>query len=208
MKIGVIGAGSMGSGIAQLASSHGHEVYLFDQSEESLDKARAKIRKILNRLVEKGKIEPSQADGTFNRIHPAFDYADLSDSKLVIEAVVERLDVKQKIFRKLEEFIPQDCILATNTSSLSVAAIAAACEAPERVMGIHFFNPAPLMRLVEIVPALQTHPEAIKDAEDIIQSWGKTTVIAKDTPGFIVNRSLSQRCRRYHSILGKNYGYR
>ncbi len=188
MKIGVIGAGSMGSGIAQLASSHGHEVYLFDQSEESLDKARAKIRKILNRLVEKGKIEPSQADGTFNRIHPAFDYADLSDSKLVIEAVVERLDVKQKIFRKLEEFIPQDCILATNTSSLSVAAIAAACEAPERVMGIHFFNPAPLMRLVEIVPALQTHPEAIKDAEDIIQSWGKTTVIAKDTPGFIVNR--------------------
>ncbi|MEM6348218.1 MAG: 3-hydroxyacyl-CoA dehydrogenase NAD-binding domain-containing protein [Bacteroidota bacterium] len=186
--MGVIGAGSMGSGIAQLASSHGHEVYLFDQSEESLDKARAKIRKILNRLVEKGKIEPSQADGTFNRIHPAFDYADLSDSKLVIEAVVERLDVKQKIFRKLEEFIPQDCILATNTSSLSVAAIAAACESPERVMGIHFFNPAPLMRLVEIVPALQTHPNAIQEAEEIIQSWGKTTVIVKDTPGFIVNR--------------------
>ncbi|MFK7920525.1 MAG: 3-hydroxyacyl-CoA dehydrogenase NAD-binding domain-containing protein [Bacteroidia bacterium] len=188
MKIGVIGAGSMGSGIAQLASSHGHEVFLFDQSEESLDKARAKIRKILNRLVEKGKIEPSQADGTFNRIHPAFDYAQLSDCSLVIEAVVERLDVKQKIFRKLEEFIPQNCILATNTSSLSVAAIAAACELPERVMGIHFFNPAPLMRLVEIVPALQTDPEAVKAASEIIQSWGKITVVTKDTPGFIVNR--------------------
>lgn len=178
----------MGSGIAQLASSHGHEVFLFDQSEESLDKARAKIRKILNRLVEKGKIEPSQADGTFNRIHPAFDYAELSECRLVIEAVVERIDIKQKIFSKLEEFIPEDCILATNTSSLSVAAIAAACEIPERVMGIHFFNPAPLMRLVEIVPALQTHPDAVNAAVEIIQSWGKITVVTKDTPGFIVNR--------------------
>ncbi|MEL7339813.1 MAG: 3-hydroxyacyl-CoA dehydrogenase NAD-binding domain-containing protein, partial [Bacteroidota bacterium] len=188
MKIGVIGAGSMGSGIAQLASSHGHEVLLFDQYEDSLNKAKAKIRKILNRLVEKGKIEPSQADGTFNRIQPAFDYAELADSQLVIEAVVERLDVKQKIFRKLEEFIPEDCILATNTSSLSVAAIAAACQRPDRVVGIHFFNPAPLMRLVEIVPALQTDPQVVSAATEIIQALGKTTVQAIDTPGFIVNR--------------------
>ncbi|MEL6845119.1 MAG: 3-hydroxyacyl-CoA dehydrogenase NAD-binding domain-containing protein [Bacteroidota bacterium] len=178
----------MGSGIAQLASSHGHEVLLFDQYEDSLNKAKAKIRKILNRLVEKGKIEPSQADGTFNRIQPAFDYADLADSQLVIEAVVERLDVKQKIFRKLEEFIPEDCILATNTSSLSVAAIAAACQRPDRVVGIHFFNPAPLMRLVEIVPALQTDPAYVSAATEIIQALGKTTVQAIDTPGFIVNR--------------------
>ena len=188
MKIGVIGAGSMGSGIAQLAAAYGHDVLLYDQYEEVLDKARARIRKILNRLVEKGKIEPSQADGTFNRVHPAFDYEELSDAALVIEAVVERLDIKQKIFRTVEKFVPDSCILATNTSSLSVASIAAACQMPERVIGIHFFNPAPLMRLVEIVPALQTHPQAVKDAEEMISAWGKTTVIAKDTPGFIVNR--------------------
>lgn len=178
----------MGSGIAQIAATFGHEALLTDQSPDALDRSRAKLRKILNRLVEKGKIEPPQADATYNRIQATSDLADFAGCGLVIEAIVENLEVKQQLFQNLEGIVAENCLLATNTSSLSVAAIAAACKVPERVIGIHFFNPAPLMKLVEIIPALQTAPEVVNQTRELIDSWGKTTVLAKDTPGFIVNR--------------------
>ena len=178
----------MGSGIAQIAATFGHDVLLIDQNPEALDRSRAKLRKILNRLVEKGKIEPPQADATYNRIQATSELADFAGCGLVIEAIVENLEVKQQLFQNLEGIVAEDCLLATNTSSLSVAAIAAACQMPERVIGIHFFNPAPLMKLVEIIPALQTSPEVVNQGRELVDSWQKTTVLAKDTPGFIVNR--------------------
>jgi 3-hydroxybutyryl-CoA dehydrogenase len=188
MQIGVIGAGAMGSGIAQIAATFGHDVLLTDQNPEALDRSRTKLRKILNRLVEKGKIEPPQADATYNRIQATSELADFAGCGLVIEAIVENLAVKQQLFQNLEGIVSENCLLATNTSSLSVAAIAAACQFPERVIGIHFFNPAPLMKLVEIIPALQTASTVVAQARELIDSWQKTTVLAQDTPGFIVNR--------------------
>ncbi|MFK7810411.1 MAG: 3-hydroxyacyl-CoA dehydrogenase NAD-binding domain-containing protein [Saprospiraceae bacterium] len=187
-KIGIIGAGAMGSGIAQVAATAGHEVLLFDTNTEALKTSGEKLQKILNRLVEKGRIDDATAKGIFGRIYRIENFSSFSTCDLVIEAIVERLDIKKKVFGDLEALVSDDCILATNTSSLSVASIAAACSKPERVIGIHFFNPAPLMKLVEIIPAIQTSNKLLTEAKNTIDSWGKLTVIAKDTPGFIVNR--------------------
>jgi len=188
MKVGVIGSGSMGSGIAQVAATAGHEVYLCDTNPEALQNAKAKLQKILNRLVEKGRMDDPTAKAIFGRIYFMADFKNFGDADLVIEAIIENLEIKQSVFQSLEKIVTTDCILASNTSSLSIASIAGACEQPERVVGIHFFNPAPLMKLVEIIPAVQTSPEILQKSRDIIDSWGKLTVIAKDTPGFIVNR--------------------
>ena len=188
MKIGIIGSGAMGSGIAQVAAQSGHQVVLIDTSQKALDNSRAKLAKILARLVEKGRISADDQTGIQSRISYSENHADLEGAGLVIEAIVERLDVKQSVFQSVENYVGDDCILATNTSSLSVAAIAAACKLPSRVLGIHFFNPAPLMPLVEIVPCVQTDPAVLESAQKLISSWKKVTVIAKDTPGFIVNR--------------------
>ena len=178
----------MGSGIAQVAAQHGHEVYLFDTKEAALEKAKASLAKIMARLVEKGKISEEQSKATQSRIKRGSDYAQFNDCGLVIEAIVENLEVKKSVFNSLENVVSNDCVLASNTSSLSIASIAGSCSHPERVVGIHFFNPAPLMPLVEIVPAVQTSDSVLKNAQTIIDSWKKVTVIAKDTPGFIVNR--------------------
>ncbi len=188
MKVGVIGSGSMGSGIAQIAATAGHEVYLCDSNPEALQSAKAKLQKILNRLVEKGRIDDPTAKAIFGRIYFMADFKNFGDADLVIEAIIENLEIKQSVFKALERIVQPDCILASNTSSLSIASIAGACEHPNRVVGIHFFNPAPLMKLVEIIPAIQTSPEIFQKSRDIIDSWGKLTVTAKDTPGFIVNR--------------------
>ncbi len=188
MKVGIIGSGAMGSGIAQVAAQSGHDVVLIDTSQGALDNSRAKLAKVLARLVEKGKIDETTGKAIQSRISYSENHADLTGAGLVIEAIVERLDVKQSVFQSVENYVDDNCILATNTSSLSVAAIAAACKLPSRVLGIHFFNPAPLMPLVEIVPCVQTDPAILKSAEALISSWKKVTVIAKDTPGFIVNR--------------------
>ncbi len=187
-KIGVIGSGSMGSGIAQVAATAGHEVFLFDNNPEALSKASAKLQKILNRLVEKKRITDAEAKAIFGRIYLVENLSAYKECGLVIEAIIENLDIKKSVFQKVESIVEEDCILATNTSSLSVASIASACEKPERVIGIHFFNPAPLMKLVEIIPAIQTSSATLEQAQSMIDSWGKLTVIAKDTPGFIVNR--------------------
>lgn len=187
-EIGVIGAGTMGSGIAQVAAQCGHKVWLFDTNEAALERASASLKKIMARLVEKGKISQESADATLSRVLVTTNYDDFKNCGLVIEAIIENLDIKKKVFAALEAEVGSECILASNTSSLSIASIAASCNHPERVVGIHFFNPAPLMPLVEIVPAVQTADENLKKAKDLIDSWKKVTVVTKDTPGFIVNR--------------------
>ncbi|MEM9050458.1 MAG: 3-hydroxyacyl-CoA dehydrogenase NAD-binding domain-containing protein [Bacteroidota bacterium] len=187
-KIAVIGSGSMGSGIAQVAATAGHDVCLFDNNAEALDKASKKLLKILDRLVEKGRMTEKEANGIFARIEFCNQLEDLAGADLMIEAIIEDLEVKRNLFSHLELIADETTILATNTSSLSIANIAASCNKPERVLGIHFFNPAPLMPLVEIIPAVQTSGDALVEARNLIDSWGKVTVIAKDTPGFIVNR--------------------
>lgn len=188
MKIGVLGSGAMGSGIAQVAATNGHNVVLVDTNAEAINKASGKLQKILARLVEKGKIDESTSQSIFSRIEFTTNNQQFVGCGLIIEAIVERLDVKKIVFSELENIVGNECILATNTSSLSVASIAAACDKSERVIGLHFFNPAPLMPLVEIIPAVQTSQETVKTARDLIDSWGKVTVLTKDTPGFIVNR--------------------
>lgn len=187
-KVGVIGSGTMGSGIAQVAASAGCEVRLFDVHPDSVKKAEIALDKILNRLVEKGKIDTDEKNAIQKRIQYVNSLSDLSEVDLVIEAIIENLEIKQKVFQELESIVNERCILASNTSSLSIASIASVLKNSERCLGIHFFNPAPLMKLVEVIPAIQTGEKALSMAVATIQSWGKTAAIAKDTPGFIVNR--------------------
>lgn len=186
MKIGVVGSGAMGSGIAQVAAMHGHQVVIFDANATAIEKSKNGLEKVLNGLQEKGKIPVAKE--ILDRFTFASDIASFQGCGLIIEAIIENLQVKQQVFADLENVVDYDCILATNTSSLSVTLIASACQKPERVVGIHFFNPAPLMPLVEIIPAVQSDESIVENSRNIINSWGKTTVLAKDTPGFIVNR--------------------
>ncbi len=187
-KIAVIGAGTMGSGIAQVAAQAGQDVVLYDTRREVVDKALATLRKTLDKLVEKGKLAKDRADGIHGRIASASDLKELAGSGLVIEAIIEDLGIKKKLFADLEGILSADAVLATNTSSLSVTAIAAACGMPERVIGLHFFNPAPLLPLVEVVPGLATDPALGARMCALMKAWGKVPVVCKDTPGFIVNR--------------------
>ena len=188
MKVGIIGSGTMGSGIAQVAATAGCQVNLFDANRAVLEKSKTSLEKILIRLIEKGRIDTSEK----NRIQSNINYVDsleeLSNSDLIIEAIIENLEIKKKVFSELETLVSDDCIIASNTSSLSIASIAASLKNPKRCVGIHFFNPAPLMKLVEVIPAIQTSYETLEKSIDTISSWGKTVAIAKDTPGFIVNR--------------------
>ncbi|MBN2732348.1 MAG: 3-hydroxybutyryl-CoA dehydrogenase [Balneolaceae bacterium] len=186
--IGVIGAGTMGTGIAQVASTYGHTVFIYDAYAEQLEDAEEGLRSILQRQVEKERMTQQEVDGILDRINFVEDLTGFGECGLVIEAVIEDLDIKQDVFKRLEGIVPKDCILATNTSSLSIASISAALKKPDRFLGIHFFNPAPLMPLVEIVPGITTNNDNTKMARQLIDDWGKTTVLAKDTPGFIVNR--------------------
>lgn len=188
MKIGIIGAGSMGAGIAQVAAQAGHDVVIYDTNAEQLEKARVSLSKIMARLVEKEKITQHDAQAIQARIVYANEMSIFHSSGLIIEAIIENLEIKKSVFEKLEEIVDKDCILASNTSSLSIASIAAACKHSARVIGIHFFNPAPLMPLVEIIPAVQTSNEVVLTARNLIDTWKKVTVLTKDTPGFIVNR--------------------
>ncbi len=188
MKIGVLGAGSMGSGIAQVAASFGHQVVLFDSNIAVVDKALDSMSKSLDKLVEKGKMSAEDKNALMGRIQRSDNMEDYAGCGLIIEAIIENLEIKKSVFAKLEGIVGDDCILASNTSSLSIASIAAACKKSERVIGIHFFNPAPLMKLVEIIPAVQTSKGTLDQSKAIIDSWQKLTVLTKDTPGFIVNR--------------------
>jgi len=185
--IGIIGAGAMGSGIAQVAATAGSKVFLYDANKEVQDAAELLIAKMLTKLEDKGKLQES-ANTIAERITYASDMDEFESCELVIEAIVENLQIKKNVFEELESIVNDTCILASNTSSLSIASIAAACKIPSRVMGLHFFNPAPLMPLVEIISAVQTDPELAAKMKETMQAWGKLPVFAKDTPGFIVNR--------------------
>ena len=188
MKVSVIGAGTMGVGIAQIAATNGYEVCLFDSIAGAIKNAQQQLTTILNRLVEKEKITETKKIEILAKINFSTDLKDIKGSGLVIEAIIEDLKIKQKLFSDIEKLVDEKCIIASNTSSLSIASIGSACKKAERVIGIHFFNPAPLMPLVEIIPAVQTSEETLKSAKAMIDSWGKVTVVVKDTPGFIVNR--------------------
>ena len=186
--VGVIGAGTMGTGIAQVASTYGHTVFLYDVSEEARTNSEQGLIRILNRQVEKNRMTEDEVDGILKRIRYVDSLSDLEECYLTIEAIIENLEIKKKTFSELEKVIPDDAILATNTSSLSIASISSALDKPERFLGTHFFNPAPLMPLVEIIPGIPTKGETVQSARNLIDAWGKTTALAKDTPGFIVNR--------------------
>ena len=191
--VGVVGAGAMGTGIAQVAAVAGHRVVLADADASAVERARVAIAKVLAREVEKGRL-PAGADATTleritfvagagpDHLHPFIDCG------LIIEAIVERIDAKRALFAALEPVVRDECVLATNTSSLPIAAIGAGCRRPGRVLGLHFFNPAPVMPLVEIVPSLATETDVTAAVRALVDTWRKTTVIASDTPGFIVNR--------------------
>lgn len=190
-KVGVLGAGAMGSGIAHVAAAAGHEVIVLDPSDAAIDKARQGLRRTLDRDVEKGRASKDAAESTEKRISwvaAGGDYERYRDCGLIIEAIVEQLEVKRAAFHAIEQVVAEDCVLASNTSSLSIAAIASACRKPERVIGLHFFNPANVLPLVEVIGAISSDPSLVGAGKALMAKWGKVAVIARDTPGFIVNR--------------------
>ena len=188
MDIGIIGGGTMGAGIAQVAAQSGHKVVLVDLNQDVLKKAKANHLKIFQRLIEKGKITEKDKVEAVKNLNYETEFSKLSSSGLIIEAIVEDLKIKHDVFRQIEEIVDQNCIIASNTSSLSIASLGSALKKSRRVIGIHFFNPAPLMPLVEIIPSVQTDPSLVPFVKELITKWGKSPVIVKDTPGFIVNR--------------------
>jgi 3-hydroxybutyryl-CoA dehydrogenase len=192
LVVGVVGAGAMGSGIAQVAAAAGHRVVLGDADPASVPRAKERITKSVAKAVESGKLARDVAEGLVDRIADAGNltngYAAYADCGVVIEAIVENLEVKRILFAALEKVVSAECILATNTSSLSIAAIGGATSSAHRVIGIHFFNPPVVMPLVEVIPAITTSPVVTEQATALVKSWKKTVVVASDTPGFIVNR--------------------
>ena len=187
-EVGVIGAGAMGAGIAQIAAQAGHRVHLFDTRMGATDQATTKIGETLRGLAAKGKLTRADADAAIARIVPVHALGDLVSAKLVIEAIAEDLDVKRKLLRELEVVVAPEAILASNTSSLSITALAAGLKHPGRVVGMHFFNPAPVLPLVEVVSGLATQSETAAVIYETAKAWGKVPVHAASTPGFIVNR--------------------
>src|SRR5690606_38339164 len=185
--IGVAGAGAMGRGIAQIAAQAGITVRLFDVQHQAVADARAALQAIWGRLVEKQRMTADEASAALQRVVPCASLEDMADADLIVEAIVERLDVKGELFRQLEKIVGPDCILASNTSSLSITAIAAACERPDRVVGYHFFNPVPLMKVVEVIDGLRSDPKHGDVLMELSRRMGHTPVRAKDMPGFIVN---------------------
>lgn len=186
--IGIVGSGAMGSGIAQVASAAGHKTIVYDTNSAALEKAKSNLQNSLSKLVEKQKITKEKAQSVLSLTTYTNSITDFKTCDLVIEAIIENSEVKQSVFKEMESITSDSCVLASNTSSLSITSIASACKKPEKVIGIHFFNPATLMPLVEIIPGIATDIVIANHCQTLINSWGKITVMAKDTPGFIVNR--------------------
>ncbi|WP_199794650.1 3-hydroxybutyryl-CoA dehydrogenase [Lentibacillus sp. Marseille-P4043] len=189
-KVMVIGAGQMGAGIAQVCAQSGFDVLLNDMNEQALDKGMKNIEKLLTRAVEKERITESQKVDTLNRLHPSTTLADAADRDVVIEAVVENMDVKASVFSELDKITPKHTILASNTSSLPITEIAATTNRPEQVIGMHFMNPVPVMKLVEVIRGLQTSDATYQTIEDMSGKLSKTSVEVSDLPGFAANRIL------------------
>ncbi len=188
IRVGVLGAGTMGTGIAQVAATNGHQVIIYDNQSKALKSSMEYLNYILNRQVGKKRMKQDEVNAIMGRITHSANIKELDRSELIIEAIIEQLDTKKTLLTKIESIVSVDTIIATNTSSLSLAALSSAFKKPGRFLGTHFFNPAPLMELVEIVPAIPTSSEAVTLTRELINGWGKTAVTAKDTPGFIVNR--------------------
>ncbi len=188
-KVGVIGAGQMGSGIAQVCIASGFEVLLCDVEEKIIKSAVEKIEKGVNKMAEKKLIEESHSD-VMKRLKTATSLSDYKDAEFIIEAVVENYEVKAEIFKKLDSIVPKEVILATNTSSISISKLASNTGRPEKVLGVHFMNPVPLMKLVEIVKGIKTSEETLKTSLEFVHKLGKEPIISKDSPGFVVNRVL------------------
>jgi 3-hydroxybutyryl-CoA dehydrogenase len=189
-KVGVVGAGQMGHGIAQVAATSGYEVTLNDISEDALDGARESIEGSLAKLVDKGKLEEDEKTRTLERLETTTEIENLSDVDLAIEAVTENFEVKADVFSELDSLTDDDVLLATNTSSISITALAARTERPDQFIGMHFMNPVPIMELVEVIPGLATSDETYETTERFVEDLGKTMVTSEDSPGFIVNRIL------------------
>jgi len=187
-KVGVVGCGAMGSGIVQLCAQSGYQVVVSEINDVLLNKGLASIDKVLARLVEKGKLTQQDKDATLGRIKGTTNTKDFSDCDLMIEVAIENLELKKKIFAELDKICPKHAILGTNTSCLSIIDMAVVTKRPDKVLGLHFFNPAPVMRLLEIVKTIATSDETVEVCKEFGKSVGKTPVIAPDQPGFIVNR--------------------
>ena len=187
-NIGVIGAGSMGIGIAQVASTADCNIFLFDQNKSVSEQSIKKLEKILFRLIDKGKLNIVEKNSILKNITIVDSLESMKDSDLIIEAIIENSTIKKELFSYMESIVSNDCVLATNTSSISITSLASSLKNPSRFIGIHFFNPAPVMSLVEIIPALQTKKYLVKEIHQLLINWNKKPVVAKDAPGFIVNR--------------------
>jgi 3-hydroxybutyryl-CoA dehydrogenase len=190
-KVGVIGCGIMGSGIVEVCAKAGAEVTYVEISDEKVERGRSAIEKSLGKAVDRGKIEAAERDEALGRISGSTELEDLGESDLVIEAATENLDIKLDIFRMLDKIAPDDIVLATNTSSLPIVQMATATSRPDKVVGMHFFNPPPVMKLLELIRALTTSDETMEFARGMGERLGKTTVVAKDRAGFIVNYLLT-----------------
>lgn len=201
-KIGVLGAGTMGAGIAQVAAQAGFLTLLYDISQAFIDTGLGRIRSFLQGTRERGKITPEQEKQILDRLRSTTQLEAFKESSLIIEAIPEKLDLKRDVFKQLDAICPPATLLATNTSSFSVTAIAANTQHPERVLGLHFFNPPPLMALVEVVQGDRTAAETIDKATNLMRQMGKTPARAKDTPGFIVNRIARPFYNEALRILG------
>lgn len=187
-KVGIIGSGTMGIGIAQVAATAHCAVFLYDANFSQTEKSLKNLKTTLNKLAEKGKISTEKSLEIFNQIKLCQEIKELKDCDLVIEAIIENKEIKQKVFAELETYVSEKCVLGSNTSSISITSLQSELKNPERFIGIHFFNPAPLMPLVEVIPGLLTENNLAQEIVDLMKSWGKSPIIAKDVPGFIVNR--------------------
>ncbi|WP_315053577.1 3-hydroxyacyl-CoA dehydrogenase NAD-binding domain-containing protein [Chryseobacterium indoltheticum] len=188
MNVGIIGAGTMGIGIAQVAATNGCKVWVYDANAKQVETATVGLEKTLTKLVDKQKISAEKMTEILSNISIATELKDFKDCELVIEAIIENKEIKTKVFTELEKHVSESCVIGSNTSSISITSLGAELQKPERFIGIHFFNPAPLMPLVEIIPSLLTEKSLAEKMYNLMKDWGKTPVIAKDIPGFIVNR--------------------
>ncbi|MDR6466019.1 3-hydroxyacyl-CoA dehydrogenase NAD-binding domain-containing protein [Chryseobacterium sediminis] len=188
MNVGIIGAGTMGIGIAQVAATNGCKVWVYDANAKQVETATVGLEKTLTKLVDKQKISAEKMTEILANISIATELKDFKDCELIIEAIIENKEIKTKVFTELENYVSENCILSSNTSSISITSLGAELKKPERFIGIHFFNPAPLMPLVEVIPSLLTEKTLAEKIYNLMKEWGKTPVIAKDIPGFIVNR--------------------
>lgn len=203
-KIAIIGVGVMGSGIAQIAAQSGHITYLYDAKAGAAQQAKQQLAITFQKLLDKNKITTEYADAANANLLIANELHDLKDCDLIVEAIVERLDIKQSLMSQLEAIVPETTILASNTSSLSITAIASNCKHPERVAGYHFFNPVPLMKVVEVIQGLKTDPKHIETLNQLSRVLGHRPVVAKDTPGFIINHAGRAYGTEALKILNEN----